>query len=310
MRISINVGGDVLSSPVPPREIATQAQAAEAAGFPAAWTTHFTRGTDALSSIAVAGACTERIELGIGIVPTYPRHPFALAGEAATVQSILGGRLTLGVGVSHRPLIESLGMSYERPAEHLREYLQVLVPLLTTGSVDFRGRLYRAEGGINVIGTSPVSVIVGALGPRMLRAAGELADGTVTWLAGPRGLAEHIVPTVSDAATEAGRPAPRVVAGLPLAVCDSVAEGRAAVEETFARYNTLDNYRQQFEREKVDSVGDLAVYGPEDEVRERLAALRDAGATELWAVPYAMGPDRAGSLARTTALLASLAPEF
>jgi hypothetical protein len=89
-----------------------------------------------------------------------------------------------------------------------------------------------------------------------------------------------------------------------------VAEGRAAVEETFARYNTLVNYRQQFEREKVHSVGDLAVFGPEDEVRDRLAALRDAGATELWAVPYAVGPDRKGSLARTNALLAALAPEI
>jgi F420-dependent oxidoreductase-like protein len=310
MRISINVGGDVLSSPIPPREIASQAQAAEASGFPAAWTTHFTRGTDALSSIAAAGMCTERIGLGIGIVPTYPRHPFALAGEAATVQSLVGGRLTLGVGVSHRPVIEALGLSYERPAQHLREYLQILVPLLTTGSVDFRGRLYRAEGALNVVGSSPVSVIVGALGPQMLRAAGELADGTVTWLAGPRGLAEHIVPTVSAAAAQAGRPAPRVVAGLPVAVCDSVADGRSVVEDTFARYNGLDNYRRQFEREKVDSVGDLAVFGPEEEVRSRLAELRDAGATELWAVPYPVGADREGSIGRTTALLASLAPEF
>src|SRR5882757_9972089 len=124
MRISMNVGGDVVSAPVAPAEVAGQAVAAEAAGFPAAWMTHFTRGLDSLSAIAVAGSRTSTIELGIGIVPTYPRHPFTLAQEAATVQSICGGRLTLGVGVSHKPVIENmLGLEFATPAAHMREYL-------------------------------------------------------------------------------------------------------------------------------------------------------------------------------------------
>ena len=161
-----------------------------------------------------------------------------------------------------------------------------------------------------MVGATPPSIIVGALGPKMLAAAGEIADGTVTWMAGPRGLSEHIVPLLSKAAADAGRPTPRVVVGVPVAVCDSVDEGRAAVEETFARYNTLQNYRQQFEREGADSVGDLAVFGPADVVRSRFAAIRDAGATELWAVPFAVGADREASLARTSALLTELAPEF
>ncbi len=310
MRISVNLGGDVLSSPVAPATVVEQAQAAEAAGFPAAWTTHFARGTDGLAVLAAAGVATSTIDLGVGIVPIHPRHPAALATEAATVASLLGGRFTLGVGVSHRPVIEALGLDYDHPAEFMREYLQVLCTLLRTGKVTHQGTYFQVETSFNVVGATPPSIIVGALGPRMLAAAGEYADGTVTWLAGPRGLAEHIVPHLSKAAADAGRPAPRVVAGLPIAVCDSVEEGRAAVEETFARYNGLVNYRQQFDREGVDGVGDLAVYGPESVVRARLSALRDAGATELWAVPYAVGPDQAASLARTNALLVDLAPEL
>lgn len=310
MRISINIGGDVLSDPVAPSAVVEQARSAEAAGYPAAWTTHFARGTDGLAVIAAAGGATSRIDLGIGIVPIHPRHPMALATEAATIASLLGGRFTLGVGVSHRPVIETLGLDYDHPAEFMREYLEVLCPLLRTGSIAHSGRHFTVEASFTVVGATPPSIIVGALGPRMLAAAGEIADGTVTWMAGPRGLAEHIVPLLSKAAADAGRPAPRVVVGVPVAVCDSADEGRAAVEQTFARYNGLANYRQQFEREGARSVGDLAVYGPEDLVRARLASIRDAGATELWAVPFAVGGDREASIARTSALLTELAPEL
>lgn len=311
MRVSINVGSDVLSAPVPPIAVADQAVAAEAAGFPAVWTTHFTRGTDSFPTIAVAGARTSSVELGIGIVPTYPRHPYAMAHEAATVQSLVGGRLTLGVGVSHRPVMEGmLGFSFDNPVEHLREYLQVLGPLLTTGAVSHHGPRYDVEASFAVVGFSPVSVVVGALGPRMVKAAGELSDGVVTWLAGPRGLAVSIVPALTEAAAAAGRSAPRVVAGLPVAVCDDAAAGRAAAVETFARYGGLENYQRQFERERVDSVADLAICGPEDHVLARLCSLRDAGATELWAVPFPVGADASESTARTTAFLASLAPDL
>src|SRR4051794_7021418 len=125
MRIGMNVGGDVLGAPVAPIQIAADAQAAEAAGFPAVWTTHVARGTDTLPAIAVAGTQTRSVDLGIAVVPTYPRHPHALAQSAATVQSLCGGRFTLGIGVSHRPIIETaLGLEYASPAAHMREYLQ------------------------------------------------------------------------------------------------------------------------------------------------------------------------------------------
>lgn len=309
MRIGMNMGGDVLSAPVPPSQIAAQARAAEDAGFPSAWAAHVFRGMDSLAAVAVAGALTTRIELGISVVPTYPRHPHALAQTAATVQSLCGGRFTLGIGVSHRPVIEAaLGLEYTSPAAHMREYLQVLGPLLTDGKVDHQGRFYRVQAELGVVGTSPVSVLVAALGPKMLEVAGELSDGTVTWMAGARGIGEHVAPALSKAAAAAGRPAPRIVVGLPVAVCEDTAAGRETVMTTFARYNTLDNYRAQLDREGSADVADQAIYGTEEVVLARFRELRDAGATELWAVPFPVGSDPAASVARTTSFLASIAP--
>lgn len=311
MRIAMNVGGDVLSAPVAPAEVAAAARVAEDGGFPAAWTAHVYRGMDSLMALAVAGALTTRIELGVSVVPTYPRHPHALAQAAATVQSLCGGRFTLGIGVSHRPVIEAaLGLAYASPAAHMREYLQVLGPLLTEGKVDHQGRFYRVEAFVSVPGTSPVSVVVAALGPKMLAVAGELSDGTVTWMAGARGIGEHIAPALSKAAAAAGRPAPRIVVGLPIAVCEDVAAGRETVMTTFGRYNTLANYRAQLDREGSADVAEQAIYGSEEVVLGRLRGLRDAGASELWAVPFPVGPDPAASVARTTAFLASLTPEI
>jgi F420-dependent oxidoreductase-like protein len=195
----------------------------------------------------VAGTRTSRIDLGVGIVPTYPRHPLALAQQAATAQAFCGGRLTLGVGVSHRPVIEDLhGLAYQHPAAHMRDYLSVLVPLLREGSVCYRGNFYEVDGGFTVPGTSPVSVLVGALSPLMVQAAGELADGVVTWLAGPRTLGEQIVPQLHRSAAgqaESGA-APRVVAALPVALSADGAASRQAADGVFARYAGFDNYRR------------------------------------------------------------------
>lgn len=293
MRIAVTVGGEALGAPVPPAEMVEQACRAEADGFAAAWSVHFSRGTDALSALAVAGARTERIELGVGVVPTYPRHPLALAQQAATVQSLCGGRLTLGVGVSHRPVIEDLhGLTYSSPAEHMRDYLSVLVPLLRDGAVTHHGPFYRVDGGFGVPGTQPVPVLVGALAPRMVEVAGELADGVVTWLAGPRSLESVIVPRLPGTA--------RVVAAMPVAVSDDADGARAAAETVFARYGGLPNYQRQFVREGVASVGELVVVGDEDDVAAQLRRYDEVGVTELWAVVF--GED-AG---RTRRLLAGM----
>jgi len=305
MRISLNIGGDVLSAPVSPQVAVEQAKAAERSGFAAAWTTHIMRGTDSFPAITAAGLATSRIELGIGVVPTYPRHPYVMAQEAATVQALVGGRLTLGIGASHRPTMGMLGLDYLSPADHLREYLQVLGPLLSTGTVTHHGRYFNVEAGFTVPDTRPVSIVVGALGPKMVQVAGELADGTVTWLAGPRGLSEHILPRLTKAAADAGRPSPRVIVGLPVALANSET-GRATVLETFARYGGMDNYSRQLEREGVESIADMAIVGEEEDLRAQLARLRDAGATELWAVPFPVGDDAQASVDRTVAFLADL----
>jgi 5,10-methylenetetrahydromethanopterin reductase len=254
----------------------------------------------------VAGVRTSRIELGVGIVPTYPRHPLALAQQVATTQAFSGGRLTLGVGVSHRPVIEDLhGLRYTRPAAHMRDYLSVLAPLLRVGSVRHRGEFYQVDGGFVVPGTSPVPVLVGALSPLMVQAAGELADGVVTWLAGPRSLGEQIVPQLIAAAR--GRPAPRVVAALPLAVCADASLARRAADEVFARYAGLDNYHRLLVREGVSSLGAVAIVGTEADIEKQIGRLSDVGVTELWPIVFPVGDDAAGSRQQTRALLAERA---
>jgi 5,10-methylenetetrahydromethanopterin reductase len=306
MRIAMGVGGEVVGTPVAPAGLVDEVAQAEADGFGSAWCVHFSRGVDALDVLAVAGTRTSRIDLGVGIVPTYPRHPLALAQQAATTQAFCGGRLTLGVGVSHRPVIEDLhGLEYRQPAAHMRDYLSVLVPLLRTGSVRHGGEFYQVDGGFVVPGTSPVSVLVGALSPRMVRAAGELADGVVTWLAGPRSLGGTIIPELHRAA--AGRPAPRVVAALPVALSPDAAAARQSAGRALARYAGLDNYRRLLGREGVASPGDVAITGDEAAIERQLRRLADLGVTELWPIVFPAGDDPAAGQRATRALLARLA---
>jgi len=326
----MGAGSEVLGTPMRPQDIVGDVVAAEAEGFGSAWTVHFSRGVDALGVLAVAGTRTSRIDLGVGIVPTYPRHPLALAQQAATAQAFCGGRLTLGVGVSHRPVIEDLhGLSYQQPAAHMRDYLSVLVPLLREGSVRYRGSFYEVDGGFTVPGTSPVAVLVGALSPLMVQAAGELADGVVTWLAGPRTLGEQIVPQLHQAAgrraagrraagsgaagsgAAPGRAEPRVVAALPVALTGSSdadsGAGQRTADEVFARYAGFDNYRRLLEREGAASPGALAITGTEAGIEKQLRRLADLGVTELWPIIFPVGDDPGRSRRETRALLRALA---
>ena len=304
MRIAIGVGGEVIGAPMTPQDIVDEVTTAEADGFGAAWSVHFSRGVDALDILAVAGTRTSRIDLGVGIVPTYPRHPLALAQQAATTQA-LGGRLTLGVGVSHRPVIEGLhGIPYTRPAAHMRDYLSVLVPLLRDGSVRHRGEFYQVDGGFVVPGTSPVPVLVGALSPLMVQAAGELADGVVTWLAGPRSLGEHIVPRLLAAA--AGRPAPRVVAALPWPPAPTPAGPQR-------RRRDLHPVRGDGQLPQAAGARGRAVarrgrpHRPGRRDREAAGPLAGVGVTELWPIIFPVGDDPGASRQRTRELLAGLA---
>jgi F420-dependent oxidoreductase-like protein len=243
------------------------------------------------------------LSLGTPVVQIYPRHPLALAGQALSVQAAIGNRLTLGIGPSHRVLVEpTLGLKYDRPAQHTREYLSALVPLLHGEPVDFHGEQLQAVGQLAVSGAEPPSVLVSALGPVMLRTAGELTDGTIAAWTGPRTISEHIVPRITAAAEAAGRPAPRVLVSVPVAVTDDADAERAWVAARFCAAESLPSYRAMLDIEGVSGVGDVVVVGDEGEVERQLRRLADAGATEFIATPF--GP--ADQVKRTLEVLGSL----
>ena len=197
-------------------DMVAEAAAAESDGFDAYWAPHIF-GHDALTALAVVGMKVPRIELGTSVVPTFPRHPHAIAQQSHTVAAASGGRFTLGIGLSHKIVIENMfGLSYDKPVRHLREYLSVLMPLSRNEMANFDGEMYRVHAGISAQGSDGFSVVVAALGEQMLRVTAAMADGTLTWCTGPVTLAAHTIPTITKAAEEFGRPAPRVIAALPV----------------------------------------------------------------------------------------------
>src|SRR5919199_2811431 len=253
---------------------------AEELGLQSAWLPNI-RGYDALTVLALAGQRTSRIELGTNVVPTYPRHPSALAQQALTAQAAAGGRLLLGIGLSHRVTMEqALGFDWSRPIRHMREYLSALRPLLAQEPTSFAGEEFRIGGyQLTVPDATPPPVLVAALGPQMLRLAGRLADGTAIWMGGPRYLAEHAVPTIAAAAREAGRPAPRVLASLPVCVTERGAAVRQAAARAFARYGELPSYRAILDREGAAGPADVSLIGDEQAVSRGLRGLPDSGGT-------------------------------
>lgn len=263
-------------------------------------------GLDAIGVLTLAGRETSRIELATGVVPAPPRHPVAMAQQALTAQAAAGGRFVLGIGMSHKVVIEDmLGLSYAAPARQMREYLGVLMPLLRGEPAKFEGRLYRVQATLTVAGGTPVPCLVAALGPRMLEVAGRLADGTATWMTGIRTLAEHTVPTIRRAARDAGRPEPRVVAALPIALCSKPEAARDVANRLFQIYGTLPSYRAMLDREGAARPGDVGLYGDEAALRAGLDRLRDAGVTDFAASLF---PAEEGCVARTRAFLRSLLP--
>ena len=290
-------------------EIIEQGVQAERDGFHSFWLPHISaRGPDALAALALIGAQTGRIALGTGVVPTYPRHPAMLAQQALTTQIAANGRLTLGVGPSHKPGIEdALGLSYDRPAKHTREYLAVLNALLSDGRADFDSEFFRVHTDLALADALPVPLMISALAPQMLRLAGAATDGTITWMAGVRAIDTHIVPRINAAARDAGRQSPRVAVGLPVAVSDDEHAAREQVANLYGRYGSLVNYRRILDVEEAEGPSEVAVVGSESDVERQLRAFADAGATEFIASVFPVGDDPAASIARTRALLKSLA---
>ena len=243
-----------------------------------------------------------------GFNPYFPFTPsLTLAKHALTAQIASGGRLTLGVGLSHRPMIEDvMGLSYEEPARHMHEYLSVLTPLLDEGKVDFAGRFFNVKGQYHVPGAIHVPVVIAALAPMMLRIAGEKADGTFTWMAGPNTVESHVVPRITRAADSVDRPPPRVCVGMPLAVTDDPQRARAQAAKTYQRYGELVNYRRMLDLEGVEGPSEVALIGNEEEVADQVREYAAAGATDFLASIFPEGDDEDASLARSMALLKSL----
>jgi len=272
-------------------DVVAEARSAETDGFDSFWVPQIF-GHDALTALAVVGREVPRIELGTSVVPTYPRHPMMLAQQALTVNAVVGGRLCLGIGLSHQVVIESMmGLSFDKPVRHLREYLSVLGPLSRGEPVGFDGEDYRVHAGIDAKGSSPFPTVVAALGPQMLKAAGELADGTLTWCTGPATLSEHTIPGITSAADAAGRPAPRVIAALPVCVSDDADGVRARVAKQLAIYGQLPSYRAMLDREGAAGPADITIVGSATEVTERVAALASIGVTDFAAVEVGSTPD-------------------
>jgi len=259
---------------------------------------------DALTALAVVAWEVEGIELGTAVVPTYPRHPMMLAAQALTTNAASGGRFALGIGLSHQIVIESMfGCSYDKPARHMREYLSILAPLIREGSVSFDGETLSAHGAVGVPGSTPCPILVAALGPKMLELTGSMADGTITWMTGPATVGDHIAPSIRRAASDAGRPDPRVVAALPVLVTDDPDGARQRAAETFSIYGELPAYRAMLDREGAAGPADVAVVGDEAAVTAGISRMFDAGATDFLAVEFGTTDDER---ARTRDVLRTL----
>jgi 5,10-methylenetetrahydromethanopterin reductase len=288
-------------------DLVGQVRAAEEAGFHSVWIPNIF-GMDAMTLCALAGRETSRIELATAVVPTFSRHPFYAAQQALSTQAACQGRFVLGLGPSHKVVIEDmLGLSYARPARHVREYVSVVMELLEKGETHFDGETYRVRGNLAVACGSRPPVLVGALGPLMRRVAGGLCDGTITWMTGPRTLEEAVAPGVRAAAQAAGRPAPRIVAGVPVVLTDDPAAARETAAQSFAMYGMLPSYRAMLDAEGVAGPGDLALAGDERTIEAGIRRYAEAGVTDFNAAIFPHGRDRGAALERTRALLGELA---
>jgi 5,10-methylenetetrahydromethanopterin reductase len=303
MRVGMIIGADGVSRTL--NDLVGQAQRLEQLGFANVWMAQM-MSFDAVGALSVIGHATSRIGLGTAVVPTYPRHPTSLAMQALTAAAASGNRFTLGIGVSHKIVTEAmLGYSYAKPASHTREYLEVLMPLLRGETVQHDGAEFHVHGvAVTVPGAEPVPVLVAALGPAMLKLTGELADGTVTWMVGPRTMERHIVPTLAAAAERAGRPAPRVAGGFPVVLTNKPDEARERIAKQLTIYGQLPSYRAMLDREGVAGPADIALAGDENYLRGAIERLRGTGVTDFNA---AIAGADAETTERTLQFLASLA---
>jgi F420-dependent oxidoreductase-like protein len=287
-------------------DVISMVKSAEAAGIDSIWMANIFS-YDAISTLAIVGRETKTIELGTAVTPTYPRHPTAMAQQALTTAAASNCRFTLGIGLSHQIVIEGmLGLSYDKPARHMREYLNVLMPLVRGETCNFQGEHYRVSNmAITVPGATSMPVVVAALGPAMLKLAGELADGTNTWMVGPKTMENHIIARIGAAARDAGKPDPRIVAGFPVILTNKPDEAREKIAEQLTMYGQLPSYRAMLDLEGVAGPADIAIAGDENALRGEIKRLEDIGVTDFNA---AITPVEEGSYERTLEFLTSMKP--
>jgi F420-dependent oxidoreductase-like protein len=314
MRIGLMVGPERGRYRSKVERMQRDARWAEESGFASIWIPQIPDEFDALTAATLVGAETSRIEVGTAVVPVQPRHPVALAQQALSVQAVCEGRLALGLGVSHHWIIEEmLGLPYERPAATMRSYLDVLGPALAgPGLVEVDNEHFRVRNPLDVTDLAPTPVLLAALGPVMLRLAGERTDGTILWLADERAIATHVAPTITAAAEAAGRPAPRIVAGIPVCLCrdDEVDVAVARANRILSEAEVSPNYQRLLDLGDAEGVGDLLAAGSESTIEKRLQSFADAGVTDLSVRVVPIGDDRdelLASMRRTRELLAGLA---
>ena len=295
-------------------EVQGNIQRAEDLGIHAVWLTAGGASLDSMTCFAASAAATTNIKLGTSIVPTFPRHPLVMAAQAQVVAQLAPGRFRLGVGPSHRPTIEGMGLEFNAPLGHLREYIQILKSLLQTGSVDFDGKRYKAHAAI--AGALDLEVMGSALGKGSFELCGAIADGAISWLCPSSYLRDVAIPALEKGAKEAGRPTPPLIAHAAVSVHDNPDEVRTALREQFGHpslpfYQNMlvaSGFPEATEGVWSDAMSDgVVISGDEETVAQGIQELFEVGATEVLASPILAGADKAASLERTMKLLGQAA---
>lgn len=316
MRIGLMVGSDKERSRADRLAgLIDDSVAAEGGGFTAFWMPQVPGYLDAMTAVALIGQASDRIEIGTAVVPIQTRHPMIMAQQALTTQVACGGRFTLGIGPSHHWIVNSqLGLPYDRPARLMGDYLAVLdVAFAGPGTVDVDNENYCVHSPVDVTDAFEMPVLLSALGPTMLQLAGERTGGTILWMADERAIGDHVVPRITAAAGAAGRPAPRIVAGVPVALCShrEIDDARGYASEVLGHADFSPNYVRLLQHGDAEDVGDTMAAGDEAAVLDRLRRYRDAGVTDLAVRIVPLGKDigeRTESRRRTQEFLSSLCP--
>ena len=316
MRVGVMIGPERRDTARKPEGMIRDIEWAEAAGMDTAWIPQIPSDFDALLTVALLATKTTKIELGTAVVPLQAQHPIALARQALSAHAIAGGRLALGVGPSHHWIVsDMLGLPYEKPAAYTRDYLEVLQAAFRgPGPVDVENDTFTVHNPLELGPVAPLPVLVAALGPVMLRIAGERADGTVLWMADERAIGDHIVPRITKAADNAGRPAPRIIAGIPVTLCapSQVDAARERANRILGEAEFSPNYQRLLDQGEAKDVGDICAAGDEEAILARFRSFADAGVTDLSVRLLPIGDNRDELIAskrRTREVIAELAAQ-